>query len=91
MADCACKPNSGDAFVAELLSQRTVLLVEPGCPPGPLAPPLRELSPGELARRLLAVRADMAARTASLPTFVQGANMDVLRSHLMRSTYVSGK
>jgi hypothetical protein len=91
IADATAKPHTGDAFVAELLAQRTALLAEPGCPAGPLAPPLRELSPPELARRLLAVRKDMAARTASLPAFVEGANMGVLRAHLTRSTYVSGK
>jgi hypothetical protein len=75
-----------------MLATRTVLLTEPGCPPGPLAPPLRELSPAELARRVLAQRKAMAERAAGrFACYVEGANMTVLREHLTRSTYVSGK
>jgi hypothetical protein len=74
VADSEVKPNAGDAFVAALLRERTVLLKEGN---SPLPGPLRELSPAELAHRLLAQRKAMAARTARFPQFVENANMSV--------------
>ena len=78
IADAPNKPHTGDKFIMDLLAQRTVFLAEPGSPKdGPLAPPLRELSPAELARRVLAQRKAMAARTTRFPQYVEGANMTV--------------
>ena len=112
IADARNKPIAGDAFIAELLAARPSFVKDSSCAAGPLPPPLHEVSPPELARRLLATRKAMAARIAkrNLGTHVEGANMQVcerhtcacgthalthmaqvLRGHLMRSTYVSGK
>jgi len=83
IADASNKPISGDAFVNELLSARpTVLPTPPGC--GSLGGPPRELSPPEMAHRLLAGRKAMAARIAkrNFATHVDGANVQVRLQHL---------
>ena len=100
MADAANKPNSGDKFILEMLAARSTYLPERGgAPAGPLPGPLREVNPAELARRLLAARKAMAGRVcgqaagdnAPLVKYIEAQNIGVLRAHLNRSTYVSGK
>ena len=77
IADARNKPIAGDAFIADLLAERPTFVKESTCAAGPLPPPLREISPPELAQRLLAARKAMAARIAkrNLGTHVDGANM----------------
>lgn len=111
IADASNKPIAGDAFIGELLAARPAVMEEPGCTLGP-AEAAREVSPPQMAQRLLTARKAMAARIAkrNFATHVEGANMQaracatapvrvtradvatqVLRAHLTRSTYVSGK
>ena len=82
IADARNKPIAGDAFIADLLAARPTFVKESSCAAGPLPPPLREVSPPDLAQRLLATRKAMAARIAkrNLGTHVEGANMQVRRA-----------
>ncbi len=79
--------KDGDVFLTDLLA------AQPGHVSDAL-PEAERISPAELAQRVLAQRKAMAHAIADgtpFAKFIDGANVEVLRTHLQRSTYVSGK
>jgi hypothetical protein len=78
-------PTEGNKFLLELFAQSGTVVVENTTNTS------HNIDPQNLAHRLLQIRDDMArAATVALPQFVELENTTVLRTHLERSTFVSG-
>lgn len=78
-------PTEGNAFIVELFNARGTTVVDN------INQTTHAIDPQNLAHRLLQIRDDMArAATIALPQYVELQNTQVLRTHLERSTFISG-
>ena len=78
-------PTESNAFILGLFSAPHSVVIDTTTQTS------HSIDPQNLAHRVLQIRDDMArAATSSLPQFVELENTGVLRTHLERSTFVSG-
>lgn len=83
---CATHPPlDGDKFIADLMLEAPVTLVDP------YTGQSHAVSPTQIASGVLSVRQELAGHVAKgLPGAVAAGNVSVLRRHLEEHTYVSG-
>lgn len=82
---CSENPPLEAEFLSNLLSAKGTVIEDP------TTQTTHTVDPQNLAHRVLQIRSAMAASLATgFPRFVEVENTQVLRSHLERSTYLSG-
>lgn len=82
---CSENPPSGsNKFLLEMLRQPSTTVVDATNATS------HTIDPANLAHRIVQIRSEMASGMTKFPKFVEVETTEVLRQHLMRSTYVSG-
>lgn len=78
-------PIEGNVFLAGLFEARPVYSIDPQ------SGAKRYINPAAIANAVLSTRESLAQQLAkTLPSKVQDANMNIMRTHLETHTYVSG-
>ncbi|KAL4443759.1 hypothetical protein ABPG75_011496 [Micractinium tetrahymenae] len=81
---CSEHPPSESKFLLGLLRQKATTVLDAS------TATTHTIDPANLAHRIVQIRSEMAATMLKFPKYVEVQTTEVLRQHLMSSTYVSG-